>query len=143
MAKAVLDSTILISAFLTPATGGASVDLLRAAAVGAFSLFVCESILEETRRVLLTSKRIRKRYLYADTAVERFCTDVAELGNAVVRVPTIRVVRDPSDDMVIACAIAAAADYLITRDDDLLSLKCYNSVRVVTPEEFHRILREG
>jgi len=52
------------------------------------------------------------------------------------------VVRDPNDDMVIACALAAGVSYLVTRDPDLLTLKSYRDVKMISPEEFMGVLRE-
>jgi predicted nucleic acid-binding protein len=41
----------------------------------------------------------------------------------------------------IACAVAADTQYLVTRDDDLLSLNTYKRVRIIAPEKFIHILR--
>jgi predicted nucleic acid-binding protein len=41
--------------------------------------------------------------------------------------------------MVIATAIRAQAGYIVTRDDDLLSLQTYESITIVTPEAFMAI----
>ena len=49
--------------------------------------------------------------------------------------------RDPKDDMVLACAVKANTDYLVTRDDDLLILETYKKVSIVTPEQFMSVLR--
>lgn len=45
--------------------------------------------------------------------------------------------------MIVACAVAAKADFLVLRDKDLLSLDRYDeSVGFVMPEAFLNILRE-
>ncbi len=142
MPKVVLDTTVLVSAFLKAIPGGVSFDLLKRAQAGAFELYLSDDILEETARVLLTSKRIRARYQYPDDAVIRYCQSLAGLAIVVSEVPNLRVVRDPADDMILACAVAAAADYLVTRDDDLLSLGAHKGIAIVTPEAFLKILRE-
>ena len=41
-----------------------------------------------------------------------------------------------NDDMIVATALKAKADYLITRDKDLLSLGAYEGSQIVTPEAF-------
>ena len=41
-------------------------------------------------------------------------------------------VRDPKDDMFITCALSARANYLVSGDDDLLSLSEIEGVRIVT-----------
>ncbi len=39
--------------------------------------------------------------------------------------------RDPDDDKVIACAIAARADFIVTGDDDLLVLKQHEGIEII------------
>ena len=142
MPSAVADTTILVSAFLRAKVGGASFDLLGLAHEGVFDLYLSNDILEETARVLLESARIRRRYVYSDQAVVDYCRALSRLATVVSRVPTIKVVRDPNDDMILAAALAAKAKYLVTRDDDLLVLKTYKRVAIVTPEVFLAILRK-
>jgi len=55
--------------------------------------------------------------------------------------PEVRVVRDPNDDMILASAIAADADYLVTRDRDLLTLIRHEGIAVISPEAFIALLR--
>lgn len=50
------------------------------------------------------------------------------------------VTRDPSDDQVIACAVAAQADYLVTGDDDMLVLAEHKGIRILTPRQFLDLL---
>ena len=44
--------------------------------------------------------------------------------------PTI--VRDPADDAVLACALAAQADYIVSGDAHLLDLKRYREMPIIT-----------
>jgi putative PIN family toxin of toxin-antitoxin system len=44
--------------------------------------------------------------------------------------------RDPNDDMVLATAVAAKANFLITGDQDLLVLEAYEGVHVISPRRF-------
>jgi uncharacterized protein len=143
MAKAVLDSTVLVSAFLKPVSGGASFELLRFAKQGAFDLCLSNDILEETAQVLLREGRMRKRYAYPDSAVVEFCKETATLSTIVDDLPEVSVVRDPEDDMIIATALAAKADYLVSRDKDLLVLGEHEGIKIVTPEEFLSALRQA
>lgn len=41
------------------------------------------------------------------------------------------VCRDPDDDAVLACALAAGADHLVSGDDDLRVLRRYGSTAIV------------
>ncbi len=143
MPKVVLDTTVLVSALLNPNPGGASIELLRFAKQGSFELFISDEILEETAEVL-KAPRLRKRYAYADEDIVAYCHDLALIGAVVSNVPEVRgiVVRDPNDDMVVACALAADAEYIVTRDKDLLSLGEYGRITMVAPEEFLHVLRD-
>ncbi len=46
------------------------------------------------------------------------------------------VCRDPNDDPILECAVAARAQLLITGDQDLLALGSYRRVRIVTPSKY-------
>jgi len=105
-------------------------------------LYTSEEILEETRDVLLHRSRIRRKYSYLDSEVERFIELIRENSTLVGVLSDIRVIeRDPKDDMIIACAVAAHADYIVSRDLDLLDLKEYQGIRIISPEEFIHYLR--
>lgn len=143
MISAVIDTTVLVSAFLRPVPGGAAFELLRRAKQQDFQLFLSDDILEETAGVLLSRGHIRKRYEYPDAAAIEFCQSLADLAVIVPEVPEISVVRDPNDDMILACAVAAGAEYLVSRDKDLLSLGGHEGVKIIAPETFLAVLRES
>jgi uncharacterized protein len=143
MIRVVLDSTVLVSAFLNAVKGGVSFDLIGLTEEGAFQLFLSDGILEETVRVLSTRPRIRKRYTYPIEKVTDYYRSLVDLATIVPVTPGLRVVRDPNDDMILACAIAASADYLITRDKDLLILDKHEGIAILTPEAFLQVLRIG
>ncbi|HHT9137149.1 MAG TPA: putative toxin-antitoxin system toxin component, PIN family [Candidatus Wunengus sp. YC60] len=142
MPKAVLDSTVLISAFL--AKTGVSAELLHKAKNGGFDICLAEEILEEVQRALLQYQKIRKRYHYLDQTVIQYVQTLRMVARLITEIPLIEVVdSDPNDNMVVACALKAQADYIVTRDNDLLSLKNYEDIKMVTPEKFIGILRKG
>jgi len=141
MYKVVIDSTILISAFL--AKTGVSAELLYKAKNGDFDMCLAEEILEEVQRALLQYPKIRKRYHYTDQAVIQFVQNLRIVTRLITELPSLEVVNsDPNDNMVVACALKARADYIVTRDNDLLSLENYKNTKIVTPESFMGILRE-
>jgi uncharacterized protein len=57
--------------------------------------------------------------------------------------PLSGIVRDPNDDMILACAVAALASHVVTRDEDLLSLGTYDGIAIVTPGAFLTLLRRA
>lgn len=142
MPSAVLDSTVLISAFL--AQRGVSNALLRYARAGAFLLCLSAEILDEAQGVLLdAARRHRQRYHYPDEEARSFIDGLRAFAHLVTDLPEVTVViRDPNDDMVVATAHRAKAAYIVTRDKDLLSLQRYEDITIITPEAFITIVRE-
>jgi len=141
MLNAVFDSTILVSAFLAPK--GLAALLLDYVRRGIFTLFLSDEILSETQNSLLFSEDIRDRYKYLDQKAKDFVEGVHVLARPVSSLPLVKgVSRDPNDDHVIACALAAGVSYLVTRDKDLLTLKTYQSVQMIRPEEFIHLVRK-
>lgn len=55
----------------------------------------------------------------------------------------VKASRDPEDDKFLAAAIEGRVEYVVTGDRDLLDLKQYKGVRIVSPAEFLRILAGG
>jgi uncharacterized protein len=47
---------------------------------------------------------------------------------------------DPKDDVIVATAIRAQAEYLVTGDRHLLSLGSYRGIQIVTPRRFLNLL---
>jgi uncharacterized protein len=44
--------------------------------------------------------------------------------------------RDADDDVVLATAVAGRAAYIVTGDEDLLVLKKYQGIRILSPRQF-------
>ena len=143
MTRVVLDSSVLISAFLTE--GGTAHQVLRAARGGAFVLCLSREILEETRSSLREKvKTIRRYYGYTDERIEEHIADLAALAELAGELPAIKAVPlDPRDDAIVATAIAAGADYLISGDRHLLTLNAYRGIRILTPRQFLDLLSAG
>lgn len=136
--KVVLDSSTLVSAFISPA--GSPAALLVHASQGAFSLYVSEEILAETTRALLR-QRIAARYGHTPKDVARFLALITQTAQVVSDLPELPAIsRDPNDDVIIACSLKAGANYLVTGDNDLLSLGSYEDVLFVTPRQFLDLL---
>lgn len=133
--RVVLDSSVLISAFLTPR--GVCAELLRAAGRGAFLLLLSPEILVEVASRLSGKSKLRTRYGYGDEEVQGFCDDLAAAAELVTDLPEGRFVPgDPKDDPIVATAIAAKADYLVAGDRrHLLSLGSYRDIRMLTPRQ--------
>jgi len=102
-----------------------------------------DDILEETAATLAASERNRRRYKYSDEHIVASCEELARIGTVIFDIPNLTgIVRDSNDDIIVACAVAAKADFLVSRDKDLLTIGSYEAIDMVTPESFLHILRD-
>ena len=51
-----------------------------------------------------------------------------------------RVCRDKNDDVVLSTALAGKADVIVTGDEDLLVLKKFRGIRILSPRQFLELL---
>jgi len=145
MIKAVFDANLLISAFISRDNpGGATNELLRFVITGAVELYLSVEIVDEAMEVLADSPRLQPRYGYSLEQVGQYRADLLTLATIVDDpAPTPGAVpRDPDDDKIVACAVAAGVEYLVSRDRDLLSLGTYAGITIIAPEEFLQLVRD-
>lgn len=145
MIKAVFDTNVLVSAFLSRKNpGGVSNELLRFARHGAIQLHVSPELIAEVLSTLVEDERSQRRYNYTPSMAAQFCDDLLAAATVVVDPPAIAgaVPRDPDDDKIIACAAAASVEHIVSRDDHLLSLGSYAGIPISTPEQFIHLVRQ-
>jgi putative PIN family toxin of toxin-antitoxin system len=70
------------------------------------------------------------------SARTNFLNDLLESVKIIEIVETINVCRDPKDNKFLELAINGKADYIITGDQDLLVLNPFQTIRILTPQEF-------
>jgi len=130
--RAVLDTSVLVAAFLHPAGVNGRVLAL---AGERYELCLSTAILAEVQKVL-SHPRLR-RYGYSEEEVEEFLRALREAAFLVRRWPRIQVIQeDPADDRVLACALAAKADYIVSKDEHLQKLREYQGIRILPTEDF-------
>jgi len=110
----------------------------------------CDELIEETVDLcaIVWSKPLhdelvralrRKRLL--SPAVAEAISAFSDLCEMVKPTPLPkRICRDPDDDMVLATAVAGRADLIVTGDDDLLVLKAFSEIRILSPRQVLEIL---
>lgn len=133
--RAVLDANVLVAAYLTE---GLCARLLRRARQGQFELITCAQILTESRDNFQTLTSPSPEALDATMAhlraVSTMITAITPLGR--------RVCRDATDDGILACAGTARVDYLVTGDRDLLTLRTFDDIPIISPRSFEALFPE-
>ena len=106
-----------------------------------FVLLVSETILDEVDAVTARPELWRKLRV---TPREARAVPLRLRRRAVLVRPdvTIRMSRDPTDDKFLECAVSGAADYVVSADDDLLSIREVRGIPILDAPMFWRRLAE-
>lgn len=131
--RAVVDTNILIRALIKPL--GTVGPVIRRLRDGDYTLVYSTPLLDELIEKLALP-RIREKYQLAEPDLEALVTLITLRGELVRPERKVKVCRDPEDDMLIEAALAGGAEYVVTGDEDLLTLKRFETVRFVTPRRF-------
>lgn len=134
MIKAVLDTNVVISGLLW---NGTPRKILRAADEERFFLFTSAELLEELAYVLHRPKF--KTFLgRRGSDFKDVLAQVVRFARIVVPKPfsEVIIVQDPSDDMVLTCAVTAGADVIVSGDEHLIELKEFRKIPIITPSAF-------
>ena len=133
--KAVFDTNVLVAALVAE---GICSKLLTRGRKKQFHLIICPVILQELARVLI------KKFSATRNEVHSALQIVSEAIHSVVHPSQSlqSVCRDPDDDAILACAMEARADYLVTGDVDLLELKVFKGIQIVTPRDFELLFND-
>jgi putative PIN family toxin of toxin-antitoxin system len=133
--RAVFDTNVLVAAF---AAEGICSKILTRGRKKQFHLIACPIILQEFERVLI------KKFSATRNEAQSALKIVSEAIHSIVHPSQLgqSVCRDPDDDTILACALEARADYLVTGDEDLLELKIFKGIRIVTPRDFEILFND-
>ena len=130
--RAVADTNVVVSGLLWR---GPARQLLEAARAGKVELFTSGALLAELAEVLQREKFL-DRLASAQVHPHDLMIGYAALAAVVQPAPIAPVVlRDPDDDAVIACAVTARAAVIASGDHDLLSLKYYQQIEIISAAE--------
>jgi hypothetical protein len=136
----VLDTNIIVSGTIQKA--GHSAAILDAWRDGQFLLIVSEALLEEVRDVLHRS-HIKKKYRLADEEIEKVLDDLRRYSKEVPGKLEVHIIQeDPEDNFLISAALEEEADYIISGNPHLKNLKEYKGIKIISPAEFVKILKE-
>jgi putative PIN family toxin of toxin-antitoxin system len=133
--RLVLDTNVVVSGLIW---GGVPRRLLDLARDGHATLFTSSVLLDELADVLsrdkfttlLASQAVTPAFL-----VQRY----SMLAKLIAPQAIDRAVRDADDDAVIATALAARADIIVTGDSDLLVLHPWRNIQILKPADVLRV----
>lgn len=125
--RVVLDTNVLISAIVF---GGKPREILEMVKNKELSGVISPVLVAELEEIL--SKKIK----YPKERVLQVEKKMKKILRVVRPVKPIKVARDDDDNRVLEAAIEGNCEYVVTGDKDLLDLKRYQGVRILTPTEF-------
>ena len=135
--RLVLDTNVAASGLLWD---GRPARLIDAAQANEVELFTSRVLLAELTRILRRAK-FTKAIAASGASLEELVLGYAELAILVTPVPIPpTVLDDPDDDHVLACALAGNAELVVSGDRDLLWLKTFRDIPIITPAEAMRII---
>ncbi len=127
--RGVADTNTLVSGLLWH---GSPRQVLDAARQGALQLFTSPALLAELEDVLgrpTFAQRLQKAGVTAMQLVQGYAALATLVQPATV--PAV-IADDPDDDAVLACAVAAQAEVVVSGDHHLLDLKTHEGIGIVT-----------
>ena len=122
-----IDSNIWISALFF---GGMPEQVIKKAVREGGIIAICAEIEAEVREV--AARKFKQRL---SVIMPYFSILLQEALQTPIH-NTVKVCRDPKDNMVLECAKNAAASLIITGDKDLLALGSFEGIRIVTAHEY-------
>ena len=133
--KAVFDTNVFLSSFLTE---GVCAKLLLRARRKQFILITCPFILQEVQNIL------KRKFSATRGEIQSTMKLISEAAQTVIHpnVSVDGVCRDPDDDNILACVLEANADFLVTGDEDLLTLKKFHKASIISPRNFESLFKD-
>ena len=125
--RVVVDTNVFVSTFQF---GGRIGDILDLALQGTIELHTSQPILQELRGVL------HGKFHWSTERVDDALETLLRFCRLVEPAEALSVCRDPDDDRVLECALAAGADVIVSGDRDLLDLGFFRDTPIMSPRRF-------
>ena len=136
MLRVVLDTNVFVSSLLVKQ--GPPAHIIDAWRDRQFLLITSPTLIAEIQATL-QYPRIRRKYRVTDEEIEQLINLLANDAVVVRGNPTAvagAVPDDPTDEAVLACAVEAGADLIVSGDRHLLDLQQYQGVAIITARQF-------
>jgi putative PIN family toxin of toxin-antitoxin system len=138
--RVVLDINIVISAYFFSKQDSPPRLVLQAALDKRYRLLHSSTYRDDLRRALSKDKFV-ERLSRIESTVDDIVETILLLGDTVEAAEVASgSVRDEDDSIILACAAGGNANYVVTGDEDLLVLKSYKGIQIVSPAQFLTIL---
>jgi putative PIN family toxin of toxin-antitoxin system len=125
--RIVFDTNVYISAALH---GRLAEKVIQLASAGQVILLTSNAILEEMRHKLID------KLSWSENQAHLFIETIRDITEQVEPQIVLNVVPDDEDDnRIIECAVAGKAALIVTYDKDLLRLKSYETIGIITPRK--------
>jgi putative PIN family toxin of toxin-antitoxin system len=140
--RVLLDANIFISYLLPSSISSPIRRILRAAIEGKYTLLISDPLVTEFPRKISTKPYLRERIAQEELTlfISLLRTVSEQISPIIEEIP--KAVRDPNDNYLVAYALIGQADYLVTGDNDLLSLQQIGTLTILRPSEFAALLAE-
>jgi putative PIN family toxin of toxin-antitoxin system len=125
--RIVFDTNVYISAFVVPGSRSELAFLL--ASRRRFDLVISAEILFEMK------DKLTSKFGYSGDRVQEVEREVREVATVVEPDLRLSILDDEPDNRVLECAVASGAAAIVTGDKELLSLKVYEGVGIMTVAE--------
>jgi putative PIN family toxin of toxin-antitoxin system len=125
--RVVVDTNVFVSIFQF---GGRIGEILDLALQGTVELYTSQPIVEELRGVL------REKFHWSTERVDDATETLSRFCRFVDPGEPLKVCRDPDDDRVLECALAAGDEAIVSGDRDLLDLGAFRDTPIMSPRRF-------
>ena len=126
-ARVILDTNVLISSFVF---GGNPREILELVKNKEVDGLISPILLAELGDVLA------KKFQYSKERILQVERKLKKIFKIIHPVKLIKAVADDSDNRVLEAAVEGRCGYIVTGDKDLLNLKDYQGIKIMTPSEF-------
>ena len=120
--------------------GGLPAKIIKVAEENRLLIFVSEEIIREISRTL-AYPRLREVYEGVSIGREELIEAVLRIGKLVKVKTKVNIVHeDPADNKFLECALEGDADYVVSGNEHLLTMKHYRKIRILSVREFLKLL---
>lgn len=132
--RVVLDTSVIVSGLISPL--GSPAQVIALWLEGKFTLLYTKEMMAELEDVL-NRAWLKEQLSATPDQIPNFLESIRGLGEPVLGYANVEgLVRDPYDEMFLACAFLGKADFLVSLDNDLLSLTSFRGTKILRPGPF-------